>query len=105
MHGPHWNKELLTRERFDQQHSQSWPHWDNSVANAQGSYVRSPFFVQDSPERPSTPADLQAIVDYIAYRCLKSECDWSEDDLRQAYPQLDGITSEQLHDAIQKGLA
>lgn len=104
MHGPHWNEELLTRERFYQQHSPR-PHWDNSVANAQDSHVSSPFFVQDSPERPSTPADLQAIVDYIAYRCLKSEYDWNEHSLRQAYPQLDGITSEQLQAAIEEGLA
>ena len=57
-----------------------------------------------SPEHPSTVADLCAIVTYVAYRVLQSDFDYSEHDLRETYPQLRGITSEQLQTAIQEGL-
>lgn len=89
MHGPHWNEGRI----------ESLP---NPI---KGSVVDAQYDVQESPEHPSTVADLRAIVAYIAYRVLQSEFDYSEHDLRIAYPQLRGITSEQLRAAIQEGLA
>ncbi len=111
MHGPHWNAEKKIVELHRDILREAMPRTCHDVLPGEsllapkGTVVGAHYDVQESLERPSTPADLQAIVEYVAYGVLQSELDWSEHDLREAYPQLEGITSEQLQAAIREGLA
>jgi hypothetical protein len=58
-----------------------------------------------SPDAPSSPEDLRAIVAYVAFQVLRSEADWSLSDLRESHPALNGITDDQLDAVITEALA
>lgn len=58
-----------------------------------------------SPETPSSGADVRAIVQAVALRVLLGELDYSEQDLREHAPALNGISSAQIRAAIEEGLA
>lgn len=48
--------------------------------------------------------DIAAIVQAVALRILESELDWSESDLREKHPALNGIPAEDIRQAIREGL-
>ena len=58
-----------------------------------------------SPNTVSQAEDVRAIVAYVAHRILRSELDWSQRDVRAAFPALQGLTQEQIDTAIADALA
>lgn len=69
---------------------------ENTAKQAQGEGPQ----VFAGPDTVAQPADVRAIVAFVAHSVLQNELDWSESDLRQHSPSLQGLTREQIEQAI-----
>lgn len=58
-----------------------------------------------APERPAEPADRAAIVRAVALRVLQSELEWSESDIRDTFPALNGIDRAEIDAVIAEDLS